>query len=59
MEFLFLTFENNILVIIPFQLNWYIGTQTLAFIDCLNYLVGSGIDVLLRDVNIYALNEVA
>ena len=40
-------------------MNWYIGTQTLAFIDCLNYLVGSGIDVLLRDVNIYALNEVA
>ena len=34
-------------------------TQTSAFIDCLNYVVGSGIDVLLGDFNIDALDEVA
>ena len=35
------------------------NTQTSAFIDCLNYVVGSGIDVLLWDFNIDALDEVA
>ena len=35
------------------------NAQTLAFIDCLNYVVGSGIDILLRDLNIDALDEVA
>ena len=35
------------------------NTQTSAFIDCLNYVVDSGIDVLLGDVNIDALDEVA
>ena len=36
------------------------NTQTSAFIDCLNYVVGSGIDVLLGDFNIDALlDEVA
>ena len=32
----------------------------ISFIDCLNYVVGSGIDVLLGDFNIDALlDEVA
>ena len=35
------------------------NTQTSAFIDWLNYAVGSGIDVLLGDFNIDALDEVA
>ena len=36
------------------------NTKTSAFIDCLNYVVGSGIDVfLLGDFNIDALEEVA
>ena len=35
------------------------NTQTSAFIDYLNYAVGSGIDVLLGDFNIDALDEVA
>ena len=35
------------------------NTQTSAFIDCLNYVVGSGIDVLPGDFNIDALDEVA
>ena len=35
------------------------NTQTSAFIDCLNYVVGSGIDVLLGDFNIDALDKVA
>ena len=35
------------------------NTETSAFIDCLNYVVGSGIDVLLWDFNIDALDEVA
>ena len=35
------------------------NTQTSAFIDCLNYVVDSGIDVLLGDFNIDALDEVA
>ena len=35
------------------------NTQTSAFIDSLNYVVGRGIDVLLGDFNIYALDEVA
>ena len=32
------------------------NTQTSAFIDCLNYVVGSGIDFLLGDFNIDALD---
>ena len=53
MEFLFLTFENNILVsnnnnVFSIALIYRCpNTQTSAFIDCLNYVVGSGIDVLL------------
>ena len=35
------------------------NTQTSAFIDCLNYVVGSGIDVLLWDFNIDVFDEVA
>ena len=35
------------------------NAQTLAFIDCLNYVVGIGIDILLRDLNIDALDEAA
>ena len=35
------------------------NTQTSAFIDCLNYVVGSSIDVLLKDFNIDVLDEVA
>ena len=35
------------------------NTQTSAFKDCLNYVVASGIDVLLGDFNIDALDEVA
>ena len=35
------------------------NTQKSAFIDWLNYAVGSGIDVLLGDFNIDALDEVA
>ena len=35
------------------------NTQTSAFKDFLSYVVGSGIDVLLRDFNIDALDEVA
>ena len=35
------------------------NTQTSAFIDCFNYVVGSGIGVLLGDFNIYVLDEVA
>ena len=35
------------------------NTQTSAFIDWLNYVVGSGIDVLLRDFNIDVLDEEA
>ena len=31
----------------------------IRFIDCLNYVVGSGIDVLLGDFNIDALDKVA
>ena len=31
------------------------NTQTSAFIDCLNYVVGSGIDVLLGDFNMMRL----
>ena len=37
----------------------YPNTQASAFIDCLNYAVGSGVDVLLGDFNIDALDEVA
>ena len=65
MEFLFLTFENNILVsnnnnVFSIALIYRCpNTQTSAFIDCLNYVVGSGIDVLLGDFNIDALDEVA
>ena len=65
MEFLFLTFENNILVsnnnnVFSIALIYRCpNTQTSAFIDCLNYVVGSGIDVLLWDFNIDALDEVA
>ena len=35
------------------------NTQTSALIDCLNYLVDNGIDVLFGDFNIDALDEVA
>ena len=35
------------------------NTQTSAFKDCLSYVVSSGIDVLLGDFNIDALDEVA
>ena len=35
------------------------NTQTSAFIDCLSYVVGSGIDVLLGDFNIDGPDEVA
>ena len=35
------------------------NTQTSVFIDCLNYVVGSSIDVLLGDFNIDELDEVA
>ena len=35
------------------------NTQTSTFIDWLNHVVGSGIDVLLGDFNIDALDEVA
>ena len=65
MEFLFLTFENNILVsnnnnVFSIALIYRCpNTQTSAFIDCLNYVVGSGIDVLLGDFNIDAFDEVA
>ena len=31
------------------------NTQTSAFIDCLNYVVGGGIDVLLGDFNMMRL----
>ena len=34
------------------------NTQTSAFINCLNYEVGSGIDASLGDFNIDALDEV-
>ena len=37
----------------------FLNPQTSAFIDCLNYVVNSGIDVLLGDFNIDALDEVA
>ena len=50
-------FSNN-----PFSIALiyrYPDTQTPAFIDCLNYVVGSGIDVLLGDLNIDVLDEVA
>ena len=33
------------------------NTQKSAFIDCLNYVVGNGIDFLLGDFNIDALDE--
>ena len=65
MEFLFLTFENNILVsnnnnVFSIALIYRCpNTQTSTFIDCLNYVVGSGIDVLLGDFNIDAFDEVA
>ena len=36
-----------------------LNTQTSDFIDCSNYVVSSGIDVLLGDFNIDALDEVA
>ena len=35
------------------------NAQTSDFIDCLNYVVSSGIDVLLGDFNVDALDEVA
>ena len=35
------------------------NTQASAFIDCLNYVEGSGIDVLLGDSNIDALDKLA
>ena len=35
------------------------NTQTSAFIDCLNYVVGGSIDILLGDFNIDTLDEVA
>ena len=35
------------------------NTQTSAFIDGLNYVVGSDIDVLLGGFNVDALDEVA
>ena len=35
------------------------NTQTSSVTDCLNYVVGSGIDVLLGDFNIDTLDEVA
>ena len=35
------------------------NTQASSFADCLNYVVGSGIDVLLGDFNIDVLDEVA
>ena len=35
------------------------NTQTSASIDCLNYVVGSGIDFLLGDLDIVAVGEVA
>ena len=50
-------FSNN-----PFSIAFIYrcpNTQTPAFIDCLNYVVGSCIDVLLGDFNIDALEEVA
>ena len=50
MEFLFLTFENNMIYRYT-NISFY---RLLKF-----YVVGSGIDVLLRDFNIDALNEVA
>ena len=50
-------FSNN-----PFSITLIYScpnTQTSAFIDCLNYVVGSGIAILLGDFNINALDEVA
>ena len=61
MEFIFLTFEtvfsNNPLSVVLIYRSP--NTQVAAFTDCLNYGVGSGIDVLLEDFNIDALDEVA
>ena len=37
----------------------FLNAQTSAFIDCLNYVVSSSIDVLLGDFKIDALDEVA
>ena len=50
-------FSNN-----PFSIALiyrYPNTQTSAFIDYLNYVVGSGFDVLVGDFKIDALDEVA
>ena len=58
MEFLFLTFENNNLFSIALIYRCP-NTQKSAFLDCLNYVVGSGIDVLLGDFNIDMLDELA
>ena len=35
------------------------NTQKSAFTDCLNYVLGSGIDISLGDFNVDALDEVA
>ena len=49
-------FSNN-----PFSsaLTYRCDTQTSAFIECLKYVVGNGIDVLIGDFNIDSLYEVA
>ena len=50
-------FSNNLFSIV--LIYSYPNTQTLTLIYCLNYVVGSGIDVLLWDFTVDALDEVA
>ena len=50
-------FSNNLFSIV--LIYSYPNTQTLTLIYCLNYVVGSGIDVLLWDFTVDTLDEVA
>ena len=62
MEFLFLTFEKKHFSNNPFSISFIYrcpNIQTSDFTDFLNYVVSSGIDVLLGDSNIDAFDEVA